>query len=1209
MKNTRPKRRKALLILTTFIVLAVAFVLLLPTLFQLPVVQEKTRAFLTRQTGGTIAYEKETLTLFPWPCIHLHDVHLKNGERYSGAIEEVSAVPHLLSLLRGRFNISKISIKGVEASAQIPKQTSPPSLTTILGTARQNLEAGMGMLAPVRQNKFILDIENATLTLTRAGKPFFLLKDINAELYWQRPVMSLKLSDRTGLWEKSTLVLDTNVITHHISGRLTADKFTPAAAWEYLFPTAAIHLDAASLDADVSWETDDFKTWRFGVTTLNPDITLRKKTSSIHLQGKKVTGEMRIDKTGVHASISELDLDDPGLRLTGEFHLNTDSPSAGWRINADKLDIASTRAAALFFAGQHKTAQNICDVLRSGDISGITMGQEARSLDELRRVSCFHLQGLLDHAAIDVPHEELHLTESSGKVTVSDGVLHATDVRTRLGNSTGTGGSFTLGLEGHGPKPFRVACDVQADLAELPPLLGRLTKNTLLAEEMAAITSAEGSANGSMVLDSMDEPFQVTVDVSKFDLSAAYQRIPYPITLSGGRFFYQGKGLRVQDIQGSIGGSRITGLTAGISWEESPRLNISSAQADVDVRELSSWLGGVLTACREAGTDPADSGLLHVAHLQFSGPVLNPQEWQFQADGSVTEKATVCTPLFPEALTVYGGSFAATQEKIDVSDADLSILGSRLLVTGSLEGYLTHPSRVLNARIEGSLGPDISKWIYGRTGIPDIFRWKTPIQISPLSLKWYETEGLNLSGEAVSPGGPSLSFDIDSTASAFTIGRLVIRDGAATAEISLTRNKKSLAVSFSGNLDHETASKILAENKWLKGSIHGNADVHLDMTPPYMDSITGRIEADGIDFSTIGWPLEITRAILVGSGDAVNIADSRFTWKKKDFLSSGKISRTGHSLLLDMSLSTETLDLPEVKSLIGAKTFKDSSVTSFLTGDIRFTCGHLTLDPPLTFAPFEARLKMAEGRTDIVVEQANACGISFPGTLTLTPDRLLFSFKPTATGKPLAPTISCLQKGKMLIDGNFDLTGDLSFQWDESGSLLEAIEGNASLTAKDGRIYRATLLGKLFSMLNISKILTGQFPDLEKEGFPYSTCKFSGKFKSGTFELEKGVIDSPAMKIFFEGDENIVKKEHQLTIVVAPLPTVDSVVDKIPVVNDVLDKGLVVYPVKVRGGWDDPHLTLLSPTAVGGEVMGIMLRTLKLPVTILEKILPGSKSE
>jgi len=86
-----------------------------------------------------------------------------------------------------------------------------------------------------------------------------------------------------------------------------------------------------------------------------------------------------------------------------------------------------------------------------------------------------------------------------------------------------------------------------------------------------------------------------------------------------------------------------------------------------------------------------------------------------------------------------------------------------------------------------------------------------------------------------------------------------------------------------------------------------------------------------------------------------------------------------------------------------------------------------------------------------------------------------------------------------------------------------------------------------------------------------------------------------------------MNRQHDLTIVVAPLKTVDAMVDKIPVLNDVLDKGLVIHPVKVTGDWQEPQLYLLSPTAVGGEVLGIMLRTLKAPVTLLEKIFHESE--
>jgi hypothetical protein len=52
---------------------------------------------------------------------------------------------------------------------------------------------------------------------------------------------------------------------------------------------------------------------------------------------------------------------------------------------------------------------------------------------------------------------------------------------------------------------------------------------------------------------------------------------------------------------------------------------------------------------------------------------------------------------------------------------------------------------------------------------------------------------------------------------------------------------------------------------------------------------------------------------------------------------------------------------------------------------------------------------------------------------------------------------------------------------------------------------------------------------------------------------------------------------------------------------------IVSIPVKIRGNLSDPEVTFLSPSAIGSAFLGIMERTLKLPITIIEPVLPAKK--
>jgi hypothetical protein len=82
-----------------------------------------------------------------------------------------------------------------------------------------------------------------------------------------------------------------------------------------------------------------------------------------------------------------------------------------------------------------------------------------------------------------------------------------------------------------------------------------------------------------------------------------------------------------------------------------------------------------------------------------------------------------------------------------------------------------------------------------------------------------------------------------------------------------------------------------------------------------------------------------------------------------------------------------------------------------------------------------------------------------------------------------------------------------------------------------------------------------------------------------------------------------------LNALVVPVNRVQRMVGKIPVLGKILGGSLVSIPVKIKGNLSDPEVAFLSPSAVGSAFFGIMERTLKLPFTIIEPVLPGKTQQ
>jgi hypothetical protein len=276
-----------------------------------------------------------------------------------------------------------------------------------------------------------------------------------------------------------------------------------------------------------------------------------------------------------------------------------------------------------------------------------------------------------------------------------------------------------------------------------------------------------------------------------------------------------------------------------------------------------------------------------------------------------------------------------------------------------------------------------------------------------------------------------------------------------------------------------------------------------------------------------------------------------------------------------------------------------------LQGAIRFQSQRFTYGE-LTWSPFVADVSFAGNSVEVAVSDAALCGISTPGRLRISPDGLELEVEPATENQELDPALGCLWDRQGIMTGSFDLHGQLA-ACGEQETLVRSLRGTMEFAAHDGRIYRFGLLAKIFAVLNITEVFKGQLPDLAHEGFAYRCITATAELSCGKLALEKTFIDGSAMGILCDGEVDLVGDKMNLTVLVAPFKTVDSIVDKIPIASGVLEGRLVSIPVKVTGDLRDPQVTPLSPSAVGSRLLGFMKRIVQVPVKIIQPLLPGKE--
>ena len=187
------------------------------------------------------------------------------------------------------------------------------------------------------------------------------------------------------------------------------------------------------------------------------------------------------------------------------------------------------------------------------------------------------------------------------------------------------------------------------------------------------------------------------------------------------------------------------------------------------------------------------------------------------------------------------------------------------------------------------------------------------------------------------------------------------------------------------------------------------------------------------------------------------------------------------------------------------------------------------------------------------------------------------------------------------MDGAYTLVGKI-----ETGALkkdiISSLNGSFQLNAKDGRIYKWTLLSRILSFLNVSKIFQGRLPNITQQGFAYTSFLVEAEIRQSIIHIKKAVIKGTDMTLLFTGRIGILENNMDMTVLVAPFKTIDSLLEKIPIINTLMDGYLITIPIKATGPISDPAVVPLHPSAVGETINDMMKKIIGKPFQMLDRL-------
>jgi hypothetical protein len=1176
--------------------------LFLPVLVNLELVKQTAFGDLSRAIGGVIESRSIDVSLFPRPSITLRGGRVSLPEKFSGTFSSLSVYPEITSLLRGRIRISAITLQAPGVQARLPADLEKLGGEKIsLQVVKEAMAFVTSKVAPLAPG-LVVSVEKGSLTLIRQKRPTFWLTEIRGRVGLSGDRLDVQIDCDSNVWKHASLSGWLRPGKFQSEGRLQLAQLRPDLILRNLLPSMEPRVEDSQADVDLSFGNEGAASTHAEVRLDVPKATLRRRQEAITLKKVSLKGSFRQSSGTTSISVTELTSAYPHLTMTGNLTVEPVSPRAGVTLRASAVDVESVRKASLFLAGRLSFVRSIFQILKKGNVPEMSLSSQGRTIDDLATKERIVIRGSIIGGNIFIDKPRLDIEDVTGNALIERGVIEGRNLQGRLGTAKGTKGLFRIDLK-RDPEPFHLDVSVDADGADLPAHLRDLVRDETFQRELDLIEEVRGKASGRLVVDRGARGTEVAVEVKAFTLHALYQRFPHPLELSGKfRYDQSTATIAVGDLSAKSGTSFTTQLSGKLNLQKEPHLQIASGPSAITLDEVYPWLSSLAPLRDVFKNVDSAKGVVRLDDMHLEGPLSEPGRWQFQARGSV-ENLAVAAERLPAPVRVSSGSFKIGPEQLSLSHIKIKSLDSSLTVTGVLNNYLEGLDSA-DLSLEGEIGAKSALRISDVLKPPKQLRTRSPFSLSQTRLRWKKNGQTSLSGNLEIENRLELSLDVSSEPNDLVIRRLLIRDAQSDASLSLHMKRGELDLAFKGALAGSTLDRLLDNNEFLTGAVRGDLSAHVVLDRPLESVARGTLEGTGLKYplSDLG-PIQVAAFALGAKGNQITL-ESTVLVLGHQFKATGKASSLADGLVLDGDLSTNGFGLEEVFAAVRDRKGRESLPRLPLRGALRLRSDYVKYGR-FTWRPVRATIGFGGETTIIDVTEANLCGIATPVHLEVSPMGLELRAKASVKDQDLRGTLTCLSDYRVA-DGRFSFDADLSGKGDSEG-LASSLTGPLTFEARKGRIYRYGFLGKVFEILSPTGIL--KIPDLDKEGFSYNSIKAKGDLKEGKITVKEAYMNASAANIAFNGEIDLFGRRIDGVVLVIPFRTIDRIISAIPVVGYLMAERLVALPVAVNGDLTDPKTTPLSPSAVGASLLDTVKRIFRLPLHLIQPLLPSEKKK
>ena len=1195
--------------------LVIGLAVLLPALVNTDAINARIVKTASQAIEGQVDFERIRFAFLPRPHVIISQGRMAVQDTVQGKWVEMSVFPRLSALLLARLEVAYLKVKQPDFELRLPASPrhKQEKRNSFQGSEdlRQQIEAGLGALVAVLKD-VELTIDDGHLIVLAQDKAPLEWQDITAGLAVSDKRMTVDLTCSSSFFQKIALKSEVDPDTLNLNGEVTLQGLAPHALITYWHPDTDLGITDGRIDLTLQFQSQGGRNWQTDFESRISSLKFQNNTHRADIGPGALKGRCHFSASQMSIQIDRLDLDNPQLSLAGNLSVNP-SEAAGvhLQVTGQNVDAHGIRATALSLGGHISDVREVFDIVKGGRVPTITVDVQGKDWADLSKFERWRIDGEIADGTIFIPEVNLDLTDVYGHAIIENGILTAENVRANYRKTQGRKGSLKIGLVGD-VKPFHLDMDVNADLAPLPLILDRVIDNKLKSE-LSRIEHLSGMATGKLILGGNLDDISVQIDVSEFDLKARYNRLPYPLALKGGRFQFKNDEIRVGDLSAKIQNTHFSKMSGRVNWGHTAELDVQGGAATIALSEIYPWLKEHGNLAESLKTIEALNGSIAVSALDLKGPFSRPSAWRFNISGDIQNLA-VKTRRLPQKLVLRRGHFKLAPESLTLSKSRAQLLDLQTDFSVRIDDYMKGVNK-LHFSGTGKMGPNIIQWVTREIKIPAQYHLKPPISFKSLDVDWSRSGEITAAGSMTTLNGPTVTADIRFAPAEIDIRQLTIHDNASNAQFVLKHTPKAKVtdLSFKGELAKVTLDQFWKKNRFLEGTVKGNLQAKIDSNHPLNSVVKGNLEAYQVFLPLkAAGPLRIDHIVLSASEKKLNIHEADIDWLGNRFDLDGHLTFKPDSIFLEMNATGEEIDVARFETLFkdnGKKTSPNETPSpSIFQGTLHIDAQRLKYGS-YTWSPYRATLTLEKDSLTMRVDEAVLCGIETPGTVKFSPHGIWVEILPNSQPKEIQHAAGCLtgKSTSEILEGRFQVAGTVNTEGKTEVELLRNLKGNLEVTIQDGRVFNTGRVGtftNIFSFLKINRLVKGDVPDLKNDDFRYKSLSTKFYFQDGKFILTEGYIDAESLDIVAtEGVVNLLDQTLDITLLVSPLKTVDTIVKYTPILGPILQGTLIAIPVNVRGDISNPKVGALSPSAFGSRAMGILKRTLKAPVRIVQPVL------